>query len=211
MAIKKTDRFQSIRKVMKHYEREPQHARQVARLALRLFDDLTLLHGLGELEREWLEAAALLHDIGWSRSNAEHHKESGRLILKADLIGWLDEERQVIANIARYHRKAAPKETHKSFAALSETAQTVVAKLAAILRIADGLDRSHHNVVESVTCRIDHDVVRLELFCRREIGFELFGFEKKRDLFHGAFGLEVVIDGIRDAAKVDAAAERRDV
>ena len=199
------ERFLSVRMLMKQFDREPQHALQVTRLALKLFDQLNALHGLGDKERDWLEAAGLLHDIGWSQSANGHHKESQKLILKADLLGWSDEEKLMIANVARYHRKSAPKVSHKLFAVLNESAQAAVAKLAAILRVADGLDRSHHNVVDEITVRLADDAVRLQLHCRYEIGFELYGFEKKRGLFGQVFGREIVVESILPATDTRAA------
>lgn len=190
--------IESVNLLLKQYEREPEHVRHVTRLALELYDQLTELHGLGSRERELLEAAALLHDIGWSQSATAHHKASQKLILGAELAGWSDEEKLIIANIARYHRKSSPKLKHRKFAQLSDQNKQVVLKLAAILRVADSLDRSHNDVVEKIICHIDHDLVRLEVFCRYDLGFELYAFEKKRGMFSEVFGLDILIDSVRN-------------
>ena len=180
------------------YEMEPLHAVQVKVLALQLFDCLKKLHGLGDLERQWLEAAALLHDIGWSQGEKAHHKSSMKLILSDGFDGWSQNEQLIVANIARYHRKSAPKESHKNYAALQVKERQVVRQLAAMLRIADGLDRSHSGVVEKLACDIDNDQVLLTLFCRRDLHLEHYGFEKKRDLFQNEFKLGIVIHDIKN-------------
>ena len=191
-------RFKSIYDLFNIYELEPEHTKQVSRLALQLFDQLVSLHNLGEREREWLEAAALLHDIGWSQSDSGHHKESMKLIQNADFPFWADEEKQVIANIARYHRKAGPKSKHKHFVSLSVTYQQTVTKLAALLRIADALDRSHRNAVEQVYCRVNDKDVALDLKCRLDLGLELYALDKKKDLFRQTFQKDVLVVSIKN-------------
>ena len=191
-------RMESVQKIFAKYEMEPSHARRVKRLALQLFDGLALLHGLGEHEREWLEAAALLHDIGWSQLGKGHHKSSMKLILKEKLDYWSIDEQAVIDNIAQYHRKSQPKESHKNYAALSPAYQQKVRQLAALLRIADGLDRSHGDVVDKIECRIQSDQVLLALTCQRDLQMEHYGFEKKKGLFEDVYGLRVSIDEIKN-------------
>jgi len=124
-------RMASVQKIFSKYDAEPSHAVQVKRLALQLFDGLASLHGLGEREREWLQAAALLHDIGWSQPGKGHHKNSMKLILRENLDSWTEDEQRIIANIARYHRKSEPKESHKNFADLPPADQQKVRRLAA--------------------------------------------------------------------------------
>jgi hypothetical protein len=111
--------MEGVFRLMRRYDGEEAHSRPVCKLALELFDQLQALHGLSALERQWLEAAALLHDIGWSQAGQAHHKASLRLILHERLPGWSDEEALIIANIARYHRKSAPRSKHRHFARLS--------------------------------------------------------------------------------------------
>lgn len=140
-----------------YYEKE--HTEQVTRLALRLFDELQPLHSLGNEDRFRLECAATLHDIGWIEGGKGHHKTALRFIRGSALLPFDDHERLVIGSIARYHRKALPKQSHEHFASLSPDEQDRVRALAAILRTADGLDRTHRNVVRDVRCEIDDTVV----------------------------------------------------
>ncbi len=144
-----------------HYEAE--HTHQVVRLALRLFDELRPLHGLGADERFWLQCGAMLHDIGWIEGQKAHHKTALRLVLSAEL-PLSDDERRIVALVARYHRKALPKDTHADFAALSDGRRHAVRVLGGLLRVADGLDRSHADVVEDVTCTVTPQ--RMVVHCR---------------------------------------------
>lgn len=128
----------------------PEHAHQIARLALSMFDQTRSVHGLTDREREWLDFAALLHDIGTHISYPRHHKHSYYLIKNGDLRGFEPQESEIIASIARYHRKSPPTRTHPAFSALSPKKRNAVRTLAAILRFAETLDRSHAQVVAGV-------------------------------------------------------------
>jgi exopolyphosphatase / guanosine-5'-triphosphate,3'-diphosphate pyrophosphatase len=172
---------------------EKQHTRHVANLALRIFDQTRSLHKLGAPERELLEAAALLHEVGLFVSHSQHHRHSYYLIKNADLLGYTEDEKAMIANIARYHRKSHPKSKHENFQTLSEEQREVVVKLAAILRIADGLDRSHSGAVEDVVCRRSNGTImfRLKRFEGLPVEMEIWGAEHKKGLFEKTFDLEV--------------------
>lgn len=150
--IEQVERYPDVRRrsVMELGERcnfLAEHARQVARLALQLFDQLQRTHGLGTREREWLEYAALLHDIGTHISYERHHKHSHYLIKNGDLRGFEPIEIDMIALVARYHRQAAPRKSHEGIAPLSGRLRRVVKLLGAMLRLAEGLDRSHAQVI----------------------------------------------------------------
>ena len=121
-----------------------------ARLALALFDQLQPSHGLGGREREWLEFAALLHDIGVHISYGRHHKHSYYLIKNGDLRGFEPEEVEAIALVARHHRRGLPKKSRGGYASLPGRHRRTVRTLAAMLRLAEGLDRSHAQSVGSV-------------------------------------------------------------
>jgi len=124
------------------------HAQQVARTALALFDATRPDHGLDDQSREWLEFAGLLHDIGVHISYERHHKHSQYLIEHGDLRGFDPDEILLMALVARYHRQSPPKKSHPEFATLSPERRRVVRVLGALLRLAEGLDRSHAQVVD---------------------------------------------------------------
>jgi exopolyphosphatase/guanosine-5'-triphosphate,3'-diphosphate pyrophosphatase len=129
------------------------HAKQVAKIALQLFDQWKSHHQLGSREREWLEYAALLHDVGTHISYERHHKHSQYLIQNGDLRGFEPMEIEIIALVARYHRQAPPKRSHEGFGTLPRDTREIVRLLGALLRLAEGLDRSHANAVSSVRLR----------------------------------------------------------
>ena len=129
------------------YNADCGHSLQVARLAAQLFDQLCPLHHLGREERSLLEAAAQLHDTGFLVSHSQHHKHSYYLIRNSELLGFTEDEKELIANIARYHRKSFPEMKHQQFAALSKKDQRTVRILAAILRVADGLEPYRYRLI----------------------------------------------------------------
>ena len=130
------------------------HSLHVAKLALSLFDQLQSVHGLGDQEREWLEYAALLHDLGYLIHVRQHHKHSYYLIKHGNLAPFTAEEIEIIANVARYHRRANPQTGHAPFKALPQRQRKTVEALSAILKIADGLDRSHFSVVQGLNVEL---------------------------------------------------------
>ena len=167
---------------------DPQHAAQVTRLAAQLFDRMRDLHKLGPPERELLLAAGVLHDIGYQISATSHHKNSARLIEEAELPGFSDRERLMIAALARYHRKAMPRATHRIFSRLEPRERETVRRLAAILRVADGLDRMHEDVVSDVNIRQAGGVHVIEVAARGDATWELWAARRKSDLFEQVYG-----------------------
>ena len=167
------------------------HVQQVTRLAVQLFDQTAALHELPDSARPVLQAAALGHDIGYQRSAKRHHKESFRLLRKRlhPLVG--DELATMIACVARYHRKSLPKSRHVGFRDLAAPARLTVERLAALLRIADGLDRSHMQRVRQMHSRITP--VQWQLIAIGAGEAELWGAERKADLAERAFGRAVEI------------------
>lgn len=164
------------------------HSEQVAHICMKLFDELRLLHGMGAAERDLIEYGALLHDIGWHIGRTGHHKHSMYLILHGDLKNFSDDEIKVIANIARYHRKATPKRKHDTYAALPARLRRVVDVGAALLRLSDGLDRSHSSVIQDVRCKIEDKKVRCTLTARSDAQLEFWGARRKRNWFEKVFG-----------------------
>jgi exopolyphosphatase/pppGpp-phosphohydrolase len=181
----------AARELAEEYGADDAHARQVTRLALRLFDELQALHGLGDRERFWLQCAGLLHDIGLSAGAEGHHKTSLRLILRDTTLPFVGMERGIVASVARYHRKALPGDQHEHFGELPPSEREVVRALAGILRVADGLDRTHRDVVTDVAC----DVSAEELVLRCTVGgpaeAELAAAKDKADLMEKTFGRKV--------------------
>jgi exopolyphosphatase / guanosine-5'-triphosphate,3'-diphosphate pyrophosphatase len=153
--IRKVERYPDVRRrsIVELGERcryWPEHAQQVARLALALFDQTRAVHKLGDREREWLEYGALLHDVGVHISYEKHHRHSYYLIKNGDLRGFDPMEIEIIALIARYHRQAAPKKSHEGYAALKGAQRRTVRALSAMVRLAEGLDRSHSQAISGV-------------------------------------------------------------
>ena len=175
---------------------EEAHGKHVSVLACKLFDQLQSLHKLTEHDRTLLAAAAVLHDIGYAISADSHHKHSLYLILNSELTGFTDLERLMIANIARYHRKALPKPQHPDFNRLSPDDQERVWKLGGILRVADAMDRSHQSRVKNFKCTLRAGRVLLELLSARRCDHEIWALQNKKDMFEAAFErtLEVVKD-----------------
>lgn len=172
---------------------EVPHSVHVSRLAVELFDQLRSLHQLNGSTRDWLAAAALLHDIGWTVSGEKHHKHSADLIRahEADLVGFTATEVELIANIARYHRKAAPKLEHGPFAALLPAERETVRRLAALLRLADGLDRPHLQAVTKLTCELTDRALVIRFQTRVDFEAHLDGARRKTDLLTEVFGRPV--------------------
>ncbi|MDD5194645.1 MAG: HD domain-containing protein [Candidatus Omnitrophica bacterium] len=174
-----------------HYEK--QHAHQVARLALLLFDQLKPLHKLELRERVYLAAAALLHDVGLPSAEKAHHKASFKIIHGFNFFSLSRRERLLVALIARYHRKALPKISHPYFSALSKADKKTVERLSAILRIADGLDRSHLNLAVKISCRLTPRYAYLKLGCRQRCPDEKLAALAKGDLFEKIFKRKLII------------------
>ena len=162
------------------------HALHVAGLALQLFDQTKPLHGFGPREREWLEFSAILHDIGYLINSRQHHKHAYYLIKHSDLSGLTAEEIDVIANIARYHRRSVPSRKHDEFQALPGSAQRVINVLSALLRIADGLDRSQFSVVQQVDVKVGKSVV-ITVQASGDAELELWAARGRSDLFEKVF------------------------
>jgi exopolyphosphatase/guanosine-5'-triphosphate,3'-diphosphate pyrophosphatase len=170
------------------------HNLQSARLAVRLFDLTPSVHGLGAREREWLEYAALLHDIGYSIHYNGHHKHSYYLIYNATLDAFDPREIEIVAHVARYHRGSRPKpRRHPTLMALKPWQQRVIVKLASLLRIADALDRTHASRVEEVYASIRPHRVKLEVLSRYDVGLELAAAREHGRLFEATFGRRLAV------------------
>jgi exopolyphosphatase/guanosine-5'-triphosphate,3'-diphosphate pyrophosphatase len=155
-------------------------------LAIRLFDHTKSLHGLDDRAREWLEYAALLHDVGYLINSRQHHKHAYYVIKHSDLAGLTAEDIEMIANIARYHRRALPHDRHAALINLSSRQRAVVESLSAFLRIADGLDRSHFSVIQDLEAKIGKSV-SIVLHTSEDPELEIWAARNRVDLFEKVF------------------------
>jgi exopolyphosphatase/guanosine-5'-triphosphate,3'-diphosphate pyrophosphatase len=163
------------------------HGRHSAKLALMLFDGLANLHNLPAAVRPLLEVAALLHDVGNAVSYQRHHKHSFYLIQNADLPGLTDRERDLVARVARFHRRTPPERSHADLAELSPVDYQLVRKLAMLLRLADSFDRSHHQPVRKLRCQTTRGAVSIRLRARAPADLELWDAQNEAALFRRVF------------------------
>jgi exopolyphosphatase/guanosine-5'-triphosphate,3'-diphosphate pyrophosphatase len=168
------------------------HSRLVADLALSLFDQTPDLHGLGEEERELLYLSGLLHDVGAVVGQSAHHKHSLYIIGNAEIEGFTDRELRLMANIARYHRKALPADHHVDYMRLTAGDRQLVRRLGALLRLADGLDLDHAQVVETVRVVDSGRTITLELETRDEPRLAIWAAGQLSDLFELEYGRRVI-------------------
>ena len=197
--IAQADRYPDVRRrsVVELAERcnyWPEHANQVARLAVALFDQTRAIHGLTDREREWLEYAAILHDIGVHISYERHHKHSYYLIKNGDLRGFEPDEIDAIALLARYHRSATPKRRHEGFAELPRKRRAAVRTLAAILRLAESLDRSHSQTISTIDLRDRGDDGLLQIRTAGDAELELWAAGRHAAPFERILGKPLRIE-----------------
>jgi exopolyphosphatase/guanosine-5'-triphosphate,3'-diphosphate pyrophosphatase len=165
--------IQSARKLAERCDEDPSHGLNVSRLSCMLFDELSHLYELDSHHRLYLEAAAVLANVGLVVSHARHHLHTYYIVRNADLVGFTDHEIELIAQIARYHRKSEPKIQHATFAALSEEDQNIVRMLSGILRIAIGLDRTHDGRTSSISVKQKGKALHLTLGSNTKEDLEL--------------------------------------
>lgn len=189
-------RERSVRQFAERCHYEEPHAHQVRKLALQLFDALASHLQLGATDRQILSDAALLHDVGYHINYEKHHKHSFHLISHAELLGMTPSEQVAIAHVARYHRGAAPKRTHRAFAQLDRTLRARIVKLSALLRFADGFDRGHVCAVDRLDVRWTDDTLRVQALPAAGAGsvrLELWGGSRKRQLLETIIGVPVEV------------------
>jgi exopolyphosphatase / guanosine-5'-triphosphate,3'-diphosphate pyrophosphatase len=206
-------RRRSVEHLMESMDEDPAHSRQVAELALQIFDATGELHELGDDSREVLEAAALLANVGLYISHSGHHKHSYYVIRNSEqLAGFTDHEVELIAQVARYHRKSPPRRRHPEYAALGSNDQRRVSLLAGILRIAVGLDRNHAGRVARLRCHLSAPtgdghgtgdgsggdpalVIEVQPRGDADVSLELYAASQRRDLLESTIGrpIEIVL------------------
>ena len=164
------------------------HENHVALLAVALFDGLAERHRFEPADRDALFAAALVHDAGRAIAASAHHKHGAYIVRNAGLSGWRPDEIELLAALVRYHRKSLPKPAHAEVAAATAAGLAKIEGLAAILRVADGLDRRHLGVVAGLDVRAgDHEFV-LVLDALQDVAPEIEAAHFKSDLFERVFG-----------------------
>lgn len=179
-------RRRSVVTLLSKYPILKSHSEQTARLSLLLFDTLKKVHRLGESDRELLEFAALLHDIGYQISFHRHHKHSFYLILNSDLFGFSQKEQELIAWVSRFHRRAFGK-NDRDFKRIPASDQSRIYKLAAILRLADALDHSHFSLVKNLSAKAGVKQVQLILDAGKDAQWEIHEARQRKDLFEKCF------------------------
>jgi len=176
------------------------HVHHIATLATRLFDQTKPLHGLDARQREWLEYAALLHDVGYMINVRQHHKHAYYLIKHSDLAGFTADEIETIALLARYHRGALPHANHAAFKTFSPSQRRMLEALSALLRIADGLDRSHFSVVQDIDVKLGKPVT-IRVYTSGDAELELWAARNRAGLFEKVFKRSLQFEVIRTGAE----------
>jgi exopolyphosphatase / guanosine-5'-triphosphate,3'-diphosphate pyrophosphatase len=175
------------------YRTDRDHCRHVARLATELFDQLLEEHALSDRDRLLLQVAALLHDIGIYVGLRAHHKHSQYLIAASQIFGLSQDETAVVSNIARYHRRGTPQQSHLPFVALDRRDRLLVTKLASLLRIANALDAQHLQRVQSLRVLRDSQVWTLEIETTGDVTLEKMAATARADMFADTFGRQLTV------------------
>ena len=173
---------------------EVEHGKHIAQLAGKIYRQLADPLGLDMEDAPLLEAAARLQDVGYLINYDSHHKHSYHLILNSRLPGFQPEELEIIANVARYHRGGRPKKKHDNYRQLSSTDRLRVKHMAAILRVAGGLDRSHTHQVKDVNVEVDEHKVQIYVNSEDHPDVDLWGARRRSELFERVFNYPLLID-----------------
>ncbi len=184
----------SSKNLGKKYHYDETHALAVAHICTKLFDLLKDDHGLGPRERMLLEVSGLLHDIGMFISPASHHKHSSYLVNAAEIFGLRKAEKDIVSNVVRYHRRSAPKPTHVPYMSLPRTDRAIVSKLAAILRVAEALEKSHQQRMRDFTLTKNGSAYTLWVpEALEDISIEREALAKKTDMFVDVLGATLAL------------------
>ncbi|MGY6529077.1 MAG: Ppx/GppA phosphatase family protein [Cyanobacterium sp.] len=191
-------RARSVMKIAHKYQVDLPHGERIAQFALKIFDQTQgQLHDWGEKEREYLWAAAILHNCGLYISHGAHHKHSYYLIRHAELLGFTEIEVEIIAQIARYHRKSKPKRKHESYYSLAHDNRKIIKQMSAILRLAIALDRRQIGAIRDLECKYDQEYEKLHLQLiptkkDDDCALELWNLEYKKPIFESEFQVKVL-------------------
>jgi putative phosphoesterase len=185
--------LEKIEKASIKYKRDHRHEEQVKTLSLKLFDVLAQFHGLGPEDRLFLQCAALLHDIGWSRGGKGHHKTTLSMILNDQDLPLGQKERYIIGSIARYHKGRLPRKKDYNLAPLKEEEKDKTIMLASIMRLADGMDSSHGSIVKDVKASVEDNAIKIECTFQGDKRMEEETIAEKKDLLSKITGKEIII------------------
>jgi exopolyphosphatase / guanosine-5'-triphosphate,3'-diphosphate pyrophosphatase len=186
--------LRSARILAARYQSDPGHGEHVGNLCALFFERLADLHQLSAHDALLLQVAAILHEVGTYVSPRAHHKHSEYLILNSEVFGLDRMDVTIVALVARYHRHACPQLEHAGYAALSPDDRIRVSKLAALLRVADALERTHAQRVSQIEFRRDGNRLHVRLPGVADAAVERLAMAAKADLFELVFGLAVVVD-----------------
>ena len=193
------EQLQVVEGMAKKYGVLVRHARKVAALAHALFECLQPVHQLTAEHGKLLEAAAYLHDIGHFVSDTGHHKHSLYLVLNSDMPGFTDRERLLVALLCRYHRKTMPTARHLAFQNLGADLKRAVTQLAPLLRVADALDTSKEQPVQSLSCDLRGPAVVVNLHSEGNTELEVWAAERAASIFRQVYERPMVFVRARPA------------
>lgn len=197
LSMMNRDQRRAVEQMARRYGVQIAHARKVAELAHRLFDELQPLHRLSPAFGKLLEAAAYLHDVGHFVSDTSHHKHSYYLVVNSDLPGFTDSERHMIALLCRYHRKSMPAARHAPYQSIDPESRRAITLLVPLLRIADSLDRSHEQRVSDVQVQLRNGAVTLALNSQPDPDLEIWAAERVADSFRETYQRQIQLTRAR--------------
>jgi exopolyphosphatase/guanosine-5'-triphosphate,3'-diphosphate pyrophosphatase len=175
------------------YDADERHGLHTAALARAIFEATQSQHGMGESERLLLEVASIVHDIGNYVAARGHHRHAYYLLVNSEVFGLSKMDLEIVANVARYHRKGAPQSDHPAYAALPRSARLTVNRLSAILRVADALDKAHSQRIQNPKITVEDGELRIDIEGTEDVALERMTLDQKSGLFEEVFGLKPVL------------------
>jgi exopolyphosphatase / guanosine-5'-triphosphate,3'-diphosphate pyrophosphatase len=175
------------------YQADEQHGLHTAALARAIFEATRSQHRMGDREKLLLEVASIVHDIGGFVAARAHHRHAYYLLTHSEIFGLSGMDMEIVANVARYHRRGGPQSDHPAYAALPRSARVTVNRLSGILRVADALDKGHNQRIRDAKVVVTGDELRIEAEGTEELALERMALEQKSALFEEVFGLRPVL------------------
>jgi exopolyphosphatase/guanosine-5'-triphosphate,3'-diphosphate pyrophosphatase len=175
------------------YHADERHGVHTAALARAIFEATQAQHGMGETERLLLEVASIVHDIGNYVAARGHHRHAYYLLVNSEVFGLSKMDLEIVANVARYHRKAGPQSDHPAYAALPRAARLTVNRLSAILRVADALDKAHGQRIQNPKITVAEGELWIDVEGAEDLALERLTLDQKSVLFEEVFGLKPVL------------------